>query len=67
MLHVMLQANVCFCVYLQVFAWGYNNCGQIGSGDAANQTTPRTVRNLSEHSVKIPMVINYCGAVLSEH
>ncbi|KAM4031948.1 RCC1 and BTB domain-containing protein 1-like [Anomaloglossus baeobatrachus] len=27
----------------EVFAWGYNNCGQIGSGTTANQPTPRRV------------------------
>ena len=27
-----------------VFAWGYNNCGQIGLGITANQTTPRRVQ-----------------------
>ncbi|NXX17546.1 RCBT1 protein, partial [Podargus strigoides] len=28
-----------------LYAWGYNNCGQIGSGSTANQTTPRRVLN----------------------
>lgn len=27
----------------EVFAWGYNNCGQIGSGSTANQPTPKKV------------------------
>ncbi|XP_039252770.1 RCC1 and BTB domain-containing protein 1-like isoform X2 [Styela clava] len=27
----------------EVYAWGYNNCGQIGSGSTSNQTTPRKV------------------------
>ncbi|XP_047433036.1 RCC1 and BTB domain-containing protein 1 isoform X2 [Mugil cephalus] len=27
----------------EVFAWGYNNCGQIGSGSTANQPFPRKV------------------------
>uniref|UniRef100_A0AAQ5Y0Q0 BTB domain-containing protein n=1 Tax=Amphiprion ocellaris TaxID=80972 RepID=A0AAQ5Y0Q0_AMPOC len=27
----------------EVFAWGYNNCGQIGSGSTANQPHPRKV------------------------
>lgn len=30
-----------FSVSLQVFAWGYNNCGQIGSGSTSNQSYPR--------------------------
>ncbi|EHB06103.1 RCC1 and BTB domain-containing protein 1 [Heterocephalus glaber] len=29
----------------EVFAWGYNNCGQVGSGSTANQPTPRKVTN----------------------
>ena len=33
---------------MQVFAWGYNNCGQIGSGDTVNQTAPRKVHALSK-------------------
>lgn len=31
--------------FVQVFAWGYNNCGQVGSGSTANQPTPRKVTN----------------------
>ncbi|XP_056287440.1 RCC1 and BTB domain-containing protein 1 isoform X3 [Pseudoliparis swirei] len=27
----------------EVFSWGYNNCGQIGSGSTANQPQPRRV------------------------
>uniref|UniRef100_A0A8C5LXT2 BTB domain-containing protein n=1 Tax=Leptobrachium leishanense TaxID=445787 RepID=A0A8C5LXT2_9ANUR len=27
----------------EVFAWGYNNCGQVGCGTTANQLTPRKV------------------------
>ncbi|KAM9766765.1 RCC1 and BTB domain-containing protein 1 isoform 2-T3 [Menidia menidia] len=27
----------------EVFAWGYNNCGQVGSGSTANQPYPRRV------------------------
>ncbi|XP_067438721.1 RCC1 and BTB domain-containing protein 1 isoform X1 [Thunnus thynnus] len=27
----------------EVYAWGYNNCGQIGSGSTANQPYPRKV------------------------
>ncbi|XP_034521022.1 RCC1 and BTB domain-containing protein 1 isoform X1 [Ailuropoda melanoleuca] len=29
----------------EVFAWGYNNCGQVGSGSTTNQPTPRKVTN----------------------
>ncbi|XP_063067655.1 RCC1 and BTB domain-containing protein 1 [Engraulis encrasicolus] len=27
----------------ELYAWGYNNCGQVGSGSTANQPTPRKV------------------------
>ncbi|KAM4795005.1 RCC1 and BTB domain-containing protein 1 [Rhinophrynus dorsalis] len=27
----------------EVFSWGYNNCGQVGSGTTANQAVPRRV------------------------
>ena len=31
---------------LQVFAWGYNNCGQVGSGTTNNQAVPRKVSSV---------------------
>lgn len=30
----------------QVFSWGYNNCGQVGSGATANISTPRKVTSV---------------------
>ncbi|XP_054771309.2 RCC1 and BTB domain-containing protein 1-like [Lytechinus pictus] len=30
----------------EVFAWGYNNCGQVGSGATANINTPRKVASV---------------------
>ncbi|XP_035479166.1 RCC1 and BTB domain-containing protein 1 [Scophthalmus maximus] len=35
----------------EVFAWGYNNCGQIGSGSTANQSYPRKVTSLQGRNV----------------
>ena len=32
-----------FCICFQIFAWGQNNCGQVGSGSTTNQPTPRKV------------------------
>lgn len=29
--------------YFQVYAWGQNNCGQVGSGLSTNQNAPRKV------------------------
>lgn len=31
---------------LQVYAWGQNNCGQVGSGMSTNQSLPRKVNSL---------------------
>ncbi|XP_077987342.1 RCC1 and BTB domain-containing protein 1-like [Glandiceps talaboti] len=37
----------------EVFAWGYNNCGQIGTGSTSNQSFPRKVTSgLSNKVVK---------------
>ncbi|KAM4700204.1 RCC1 and BTB domain-containing protein 1 [Discoglossus pictus] len=35
----------------EVFAWGYNNCGQVGSGTTANQVVPRKVVNSLQNKV----------------
>ncbi|XP_023655081.1 RCC1 and BTB domain-containing protein 1 isoform X1 [Paramormyrops kingsleyae] len=35
----------------EVFAWGYNNCGQVGSGSTANQPTPRRVSSCLQNRV----------------
>ncbi|KAM4560343.1 RCC1 and BTB domain-containing protein 1 isoform 2-T2 [Odontesthes bonariensis] len=39
----------------EVFAWGYNNCGQVGSGSTANQPYPRRVTGClqGKHAVGI--------------
>lgn len=38
-----------------VFAWGQNNCGQIGSGTTTNQTTPKKI--LYGHASKFPHAV----------
>ncbi|KAA8587965.1 hypothetical protein FQN60_001159, partial [Etheostoma spectabile] len=35
----------------EVYAWGYNNCGQVGSGSTANQPTPRRVSSCLQNKV----------------
>uniref|UniRef100_A0A1A8PFB9 Regulator of chromosome condensation (RCC1) and BTB (POZ) domain containing protein 2 n=2 Tax=Nothobranchius TaxID=28779 RepID=A0A1A8PFB9_9TELE len=46
----------------EVFAWGYNNSGQVGSGSTANQPTPRRVSSCLQNKV----VINIgCGQLCS--
>ena len=35
-----------------MFAWGQNNCGQIGSGTTTNQSTPKKI--LYGHASKYP-------------
>ncbi|XP_078613708.1 RCC1 and BTB domain-containing protein 1-like isoform X1 [Branchiostoma floridae x Branchiostoma japonicum] len=42
----------------EVFAWGYNNCGQVGSGTTTNQATPRKVAACLDHLEGEPPAIN---------
>lgn len=49
----------------QVYAWGYNNCGQIGSESTVNQISPREVRgdlgqSLSNEKLKHYMYFHNC-------
>lgn len=46
----------------EVYAWGYNNCGQVGSGSTANQPTPRKVSNLLQSKVVVSIT---CGQTSS--
>ncbi|MEQ2252224.1 RCC1 and BTB domain-containing protein 1, partial [Ilyodon furcidens] len=45
-----------------VYAWGYNNCGQVGSGSTANQPTPRRVSSCLQNKVAVSIV---CGQTSS--
>ncbi|XP_028577631.1 RCC1 and BTB domain-containing protein 1 isoform X3 [Podarcis muralis] len=45
-----------------VYAWGYNNCGQVGSGSTANQPTPRKVSNCLQTKVVVGVA---CGQTSS--
>ncbi|XP_014916266.1 RCC1 and BTB domain-containing protein 1-like [Poecilia latipinna] len=46
----------------EVYAWGYNNCGQVGSGSTANQPTPRRVSSCLQNKLAISIV---CGQTSS--
>ncbi|XP_056145392.1 RCC1 and BTB domain-containing protein 1-like isoform X2 [Lampris incognitus] len=46
----------------EVYAWGYNNCGQVGSGSTANQPTPRRVSNCLQNKMVVSIV---CGQTSS--
>ncbi|KAM3861697.1 RCC1 and BTB domain-containing protein 1-like isoform 2-T2 [Diretmus argenteus] len=46
----------------EVYAWGYNNCGQVGSGSTANQPAPRRVSNCLQNKVVVSIV---CGQTSS--
>ncbi|XP_030635910.1 RCC1 and BTB domain-containing protein 1 isoform X1 [Chanos chanos] len=46
----------------EVFAWGYNNCGQVGSGSTANQPTPRKVSSCLQNKVVVNIA---CGQTSS--
>lgn len=65
--------KICFCVFpfvqtvniyrgVQVFAWGYNNSGQVGSGSTANQPTPRRVSSCLQSKVVVNIA---CGQLCS--
>lgn len=47
---------------LKVYAWGYNNCGQVGSGSTANQPTPRRVSSCLQNKVAVSII---CGQTSS--
>lgn len=51
-----------FCCCVQVFAWGYNNSGQVGSGSTANQPTPRRVSSCLQNKVVVNIA---CGQLCS--
>uniref|UniRef100_A0A3Q3DC17 RCC1 and BTB domain containing protein 2 n=1 Tax=Hippocampus comes TaxID=109280 RepID=A0A3Q3DC17_HIPCM len=42
----------------EVYAWGYNNSGQVGSGSTANQPTPRRVSSCLQNKVVVNIA---CG------
>uniref|UniRef100_A0A4W3H429 RCC1 and BTB domain containing protein 2 n=2 Tax=Callorhinchus milii TaxID=7868 RepID=A0A4W3H429_CALMI len=46
----------------EVYAWGYNNCGQVGSGSTANQPTPRRVSSCLQNKVAVTIA---CGQTSS--
>ncbi|XP_047457554.1 RCC1 and BTB domain-containing protein 1-like [Mugil cephalus] len=46
----------------EVYAWGYNNCGQVGSGSTANQLLPRRVSSCLQNKVAVSIV---CGQTSS--
>lgn len=47
----------------EVFAWGYNNCGQIGTGNTNNQTVPRKINSAMIGTKKI--IVIACGQTSS--
>lgn len=51
-----------YIIVYQVYAWGYNNCGQVGSGSTANQPTPRRVSSCLQNKVVVSIV---CGQTSS--
>ncbi|KAL7991402.1 RCC1 and BTB domain-containing protein 1 isoform X1 [Crotalus tigris] len=47
-----------------VYAWGYNNCGQVGSGSTANQPTPRRVSNCLQAKVAVSIACGQTSSVV---
>lgn len=48
--------------FQQVFAWGYNNSGQVGSGSTANQPIPRRVTGCLQNKTVVNIA---CGQMCS--
>lgn len=48
--------------FKKVFAWGYNNSGQVGSGSTANQPIPRRVTGCLQNKVVVNIA---CGQMCS--
>ncbi|XP_016101416.1 RCC1 and BTB domain-containing protein 2-like isoform X2 [Sinocyclocheilus grahami] len=46
----------------EVYAWGYNNSGQVGSGSTANQPSPRRVSSCLQNKVVVNIA---CGQLCS--
>ncbi|XP_077172731.1 RCC1 and BTB domain-containing protein 2 [Paroedura picta] len=46
----------------EVYAWGYNNAGQVGSGSTANQPIPRRVTSCLQNKIAINIA---CGQMCS--
>lgn len=49
-------------LWVKVYAWGYNNSGQVGSGSTANQPTPRRVSSCLQNKVVVNIA---CGQLCS--
>lgn len=66
MAYTSLTVSTCllafFFLVTKVFAWGYNNCGQVGSGSTANQPTPRRVSSCLLNKVVVSIA---CGQTTS--
>ncbi|KAM8974895.1 RCC1 and BTB domain-containing protein 1 [Pelodytes ibericus] len=52
----------------EVFAWGYNNCGQVGSGTTANQAIPRKITShLHNRMVMAITAGQACSMVITDN
>lgn len=59
---LLISGSLYLLPVYQVYAWGYNNCGQVGSGSTANQPTPRRVSSCLQNRVAVSIV---CGQTSS--
>lgn len=67
LLNVYLEMSVIYLSLtrihlLQVYTWGYNNSGQVGSGSTANQPIPRRVTSCLQNKVVVNIA---CGQMCS--
>ncbi|XP_061649320.1 RCC1 and BTB domain-containing protein 1 isoform X4 [Phyllopteryx taeniolatus] len=54
--------SVALTEFGEVYAWGYNNCGQVGSGSTATQPHPRRVSGCLQNKTAVGVV---CGQTSS--
>lgn len=67
LLNMYLEMSVIYLSFMrihlqQVYTWGYNNSGQVGSGSTANQPIPRRVTSCLQNKVVVNIA---CGQMCS--
>ncbi|CAJ0951004.1 unnamed protein product [Ranitomeya imitator] len=58
----LLAKLIFFSLFQKVYAWGYNNSGQVGSGSTANQQIPRRVTSCLQNKIVVGIA---CGQMSS--
>lgn len=62
MYYVLYVYSLLTILLQQVYTWGYNNSGQVGSGSTANQPIPRRVTSCLQNKIVVNIA---CGQMCS--